>query len=207
MITLFKKLGITPSKDKPFICTIGSQCGVGKTTVLLTIASELVSGGKNVLFVSDDSPSHLIKRLNMGNTIPNGKLIFKQYIPDTSLDKIIKETNFDYAIVDSVYSEVLEKNSIIDLLISKNICTFVSSQLRRSFEDVDIFDLKPSVKLLHKSDYMISLNKTKFTWFERFKNWLFNRKPNVKLAVLKNRYGKDGVSTSATIDFKNLIIA
>ena len=204
---VLNKIGIVENK-KPFVVSIGSAAAVGKTTISVYIASKLVDEGKNVLFVSEDTMSNVLKKVSKfsNNTKKGGKFTVVGRFYDTErLHKIMDGRDFDYVFFDSFVFN--DKNVIfetINYVNSKNISMFVSVQLRRVIEPIVDTEFS-SISVMQKVDYAYILTKKEtLTFTEKLGYWLrLKRVPNFNMNLVKTRFGKER-RYDFHIDFKKI---
>lgn len=190
----------------PFVTAIASSVAIGKTTVLVSIASELIKQDKNVLYVSDTNSSNILRKiLNLVGDKTIGKLRVYSGYEINAIEKIIQGNNFEYVIIDSyIFSENSDFYFMFNFFRNKNISTFVSIQTNRKFKDGEIeFS---SRKLGQSVDYVFGLTrKEKITFFQKIKYWFKREKaPNFKLNMLKNRFGKNNKNYEFYVDINKL---
>jgi len=208
-------LGVIPRK--PFICTIGAKCAVGKTTLKVIFAGEELKKGTNVLYLTADDDVQIIsskfdKYLN--NTTTDGNLkIINIYLAKKLYNFVNQElaiNNYGLVIIDGAQFFVKDEiSSLMVLLRSRNISVIISTNLSNKLSMVVPVwsELVPQF-LLYMSDYVCVLDKKEeFTLDEKIKYFFmfWKSKPNREFKVIKNRYAKN-TNTNIKIDFKNLII-
>lgn len=206
---LIDKLEIT-NQDSGLV-SLASTYGLGKSTLLAVIAAEFYYDGKNVLFLTDDVKEETIirkvKKALQGSK-PNLNMVTltaKRYV---NLEEDIKtQLNAkDYAVI-IVDGLIVDFDFLRRLSFDTKAMVITTHQQQRNITK-NILEIKPS-DVLMKSDMLLTLSvKEGFTFFEEVKYffcfWL--KKPNRSLKILKNRYGKDGVSVDLHIDFENVKI-
>lgn len=211
---LIDELGINHLDSS--LISLGSNFGVGRTTMLSIIAAEFYHEGKNVLFLTNELDEKTImsriKKALVGAT-PNLNLCslnIKQY--ESDLENAIKSQfeNQKYNVV--IVDDLNPDYNLLRRLSFDNECLIMTTyQQRKNFngENTIDYEIPNSTGVLQKSDvlYSLSIKKT-FPFWENVKYffcfWL--KKPNRTLKILKNRYGKDGIKLDINIDFENLKI-
>lgn len=210
-MTILEQLDCNLNKGELF--TLVSNFGSGKTTILSIIASELVLAGKNVVFMNSEEAPKTLKR-KFTNLLPlnkdiKGKLIIKKstnavgYLTTT----LEEEKDIDVVILDGYFGN---KESIKELAVTKNVVIIETKQLERALKGV-LTQASTQLKFMDRSDVVVNLVRdytfTQLTLGERFKNFFFFWKKRIqenellKLAVLKNRTGKDGILVEYPINF------
>lgn len=199
--------------EKGGLFTLVSNFGSGKTTILSIIASELVLAGKNVVYMNSEENPKSIQRKFL-NIIPlnhelKGKLIIKKTTNAIGyLNNILeKEKDIDVVILDGYFGN---KENIKELAVIKNIAIIETKQLERALKGV-LTQSSTQLKFMDRSDIVVNLVRDyKFkslTAGEKFKNALCFWKARIvenellKLAVLKNRTGKNGIIIEYPINF------
>jgi ABC-type cobalamin/Fe3+-siderophores transport system ATPase subunit len=213
-MTILEQLDCELNKGGLF--TLVSNFGSGKTTILSIIASELVLAGKNVVYMnSEEAPKTLQRKFNNllpSNQIIKGKLIIKKttnavgYVTHT----LEEEKDIDVVILDGYFGN---KENIKELAVTKNIAIIETKQLERALKGV-LTQASTQLKFMERSDVVVNLVRdyefTKLTGLEKLKNFLFFWKARIvenellKLAVLKNRTGKDDIIIEYPINFGKL---
>lgn len=177
--------------DKPFICSIASNAAVGKTTVAIMLAAELVNNGKHVLFISEDSVRSIRKKFINLITSNIGRLIIKREVAFSDGDAydIIGESDSDYIFLDTPTKNTKQRlQELLNLKMSNDIKVFTTHGLKKETHG-NQFPITP-LSGIELVDYFIVLkNKTNFSFFEKIK-YFFLTKPNKIFSVIKNRYGK-----------------
>ena len=204
---LIDKLGIT-NLDSGLI-SLASTYGLGKSTLLAVIAAEFYHDGKNVLFLTDDVKEEtIIKKVRkaLQGLSPNLNMVTltaKRYV---NLEEEIKiqlaAKDYKLIIVDGLIADF---DFLRRLSFDTKAMIITTHQQQRNITD-NILEIKPS-QVLMKSDMVLILKvKEGFTFWEKVKYffcfWL--KKPNRSIKILKNRYGKDGVSVDLHVDFENV---
>lgn len=115
------------------IVLISGEPGVGKSTILLQVALNLIKKGKEILYVcGEESPSQLYSRLERVGGGKTSKKFDNLLVTDsTDVDEIgslIEEKNFDLVIVDSIQSVASEASrgfvgSVSQVRISGTVLT------------------------------------------------------------------------------------
>jgi DNA repair protein RadA/Sms len=115
------------------IVLISGEPGVGKSTILLQVALNLIKKGKQILYVcGEESPSQLYSRLErVGGGKSNKKFDNLLVTDSTDVDEIgslIEEKDFDLVIVDSIQSVASEASrgfvgSVSQVRISGTVLT------------------------------------------------------------------------------------
>jgi KaiC/GvpD/RAD55 family RecA-like ATPase len=203
---ILDKIGIVENKYS-FVASIGSGAMVGKTTISVYIASKLVDEGKNVLFISEDTVSNILKKASkFSNNKKGGKFVVVGRFYDIErLNKIMDGRDFDYVFFDSFVFN--DKNVIFDTINyvkSKNISMFVSVQLRRVIEPITDSEFS-SISVMQKVDYAYILTKKEtLTFTEKLGYWLrLKRIPNFNMNLVKNKFGRER-RYDFHIDFKKI---
>jgi hypothetical protein len=197
-----KKLGL--QLKTPSITSVGGYAADGKTTLLIAIAKDFLDEGKSVAIVSQDNYKIWTNRLAYyGDSSTNAKFF---HLPKgVTVTERLGNDKFDCLIVDVISFEP-EKlmTEIRDLAISRNMSTFTSFNLLRSFNN-DIHSLSQTKVL--KSDFIVTItrkNEYYQSLFDRIKSILFPfwfKKPNRTINLLKNRYGTL-LTRDINVDFK-----
>jgi predicted GTPase len=188
------KIGI--KEDAKFIASIGSSAMVGRTTLMLVIASELVNEGKNILFVSDDKVVHIMRKANKFMKVnKTGKFVVigNYFNYNKPLAKIIEGHNYDYVFLDSfVFTDRNKIEDTISIVRSENFSTFISAQLRRIIDPIKTSESAETIRTAQLVDYVFVLTKKeKLNFFDKLKYWFrFAGVPNFTLNLIKNRFGK-----------------
>lgn len=200
---LLEELGI--NSKEPFLCLLGSEANIGKTTALAIIASEFVNNGKNVLFISEINARATAKKFTNLVLTDKGKLVIKNIpIIEKSLSEIINIKEFTHVFIDSPIVSVKNLSFLSEArtLVNEGLTIIISNQLRKIIPVDDLVLKYPHVKGLLISDYVITLSKeVNFTFFEKLKNLFKKNVPNITLILGKNRYG-DKKTIKKFIDFK-----
>jgi DNA repair protein RadA/Sms len=115
------------------IVLISGEPGIGKSTILLQVALNLIKNGKEILYVcGEESPSQLYSRLErVGGGKSNKKFDNLLVTDSTDVDEIaslIEEKSFDLVIVDSIQSVASEESrgfvgSVSQVRISGTVLT------------------------------------------------------------------------------------
>jgi predicted ATP-dependent serine protease len=189
---------------------LGSNFGVGKTTILTIIAAEFYHDGKNVLFLTDDTDEKVIlkkAKKALGKWGPNLNActfnVKKIHDLKSDLETQFKAIKYDLIVVDSIYIDY----ELLRQISFDNKCTIISSfqQVRKTITTDMVVK---NINTLQFSDMVISLSiKKEFTFWQNLKYfvcfWL--KKPNRNLKIIKNRYGKNE-SLDINVDFENVKI-
>jgi len=206
---LIYKLGI--ANQESAMVSLTSRFGLGKSTLLAVIAAEFYHDGKNVLFLTDDVKEETIIRKvkkALHGSKPNLNLVTltaKRYVNLTKdIWTQLDAKDYEVIIVDG---RIEDFDFLRSLSFGTKAIIITAHQQNRVLEEDTSF-FKPS-EVLMKSDMVLTLNVSKeFTFWEEVKYffcfWL--KKPNRTLNILKNRYGKDGISVDLHIDFENVKI-
>lgn len=125
---------------------LGGSPGVGKSTLLLKIASNLAKQGKKVLYVSaEESASQIKLRANRLNANHKNLYLLTELCFENILDEL-KKTRYDILIVDSIqtiYSEEISSSagsisqvreltfSLMKLSKQENISTFIIGHITK----------------------------------------------------------------------------
>ncbi len=205
MTKILNKIGI--SNNNPFFCSVGSNAAVGKTTILTMIAAELANEGKNVLYVTEDNPQYILRKLKNLVKKNYGQLVVLRNVDETKkISSMVNERDFDYVFLD--IPSFVNENKIEEfrnLVNSKNISAFVSHQLSRPLEKSrNRLERFRPLRDIQISDYVILANKkTELSFFEKIKKFLFIKVPNITLYLIKNRHGKEN-SINIYVDFQKI---
>jgi Ni2+-binding GTPase involved in maturation of urease and hydrogenase len=204
--SIIETLGI-PTNDRTTIDFIGSA-GVGKTTTMVKLATEMAMSGNKVLFLTteisndsigkkfgDDFYAYLTKE-------KRGRLVISTYSSlQQQIENIFDDNSFDVIIVDDVERVNLEYYYAI---AKKYKCVvFGGHQGRKDLSTGLTFFERLST--IQKSDIAISITKKKmFSLLDRIKYFVcfWVVKPNTTFKVLKNRYGKDGTIADMYLNYE-----
>jgi predicted molibdopterin-dependent oxidoreductase YjgC len=204
---ILNKIGI--KEDSKFTASIGSGAAVGKTILMLVIATELVKEGKNVLFVSDDRTSQIMRKADRFITNKKtGKLVVVGNFHNNRypLRTLTEGRDFDYIFLDCfMFNEQSKFLETINLVKQEKFSTFVSVQLKRIIQPVvkaDKLDVNTASNVV---DYVFVLTrKETLNFFEKIKYWFtFTQIPNFNLNLIKSRFGKNN-KFDFHIDFNKL---
>lgn len=120
------------------VVLISGEPGVGKSTILLQVALNMVKRGKEVLYVcGEESPSQLYSRLNRINDGKSSKKFENLKVTDsTDVDEVaslIEAKGFDMVIVDSIQSVSSESSrgfvgSVSQVRVSGTVLTRTAKQ-------------------------------------------------------------------------------
>jgi DNA repair protein RadA/Sms len=120
------------------VVLISGEPGVGKSTILLQVALNLVKEGKEILYVcGEESPSQLYSRLDRVNNGKSSKKYDNLFVTDsTDVDEIatlIESKGFDLVIVDSIQSVSSESSrgfvgSVSQVRVSGTVLTRTAKQ-------------------------------------------------------------------------------
>ena len=116
-IGVLNKIGVTDN-GRPFVASVGSSAGMGKTSALIVIANELVNEGKSVLFISEDSvPNILRKSAELNRNKTNGKfVVIGKFFDMKRLEQLIQGRDFDYVFLDSyIFNDKTNRNGLFRL--------------------------------------------------------------------------------------------
>jgi thymidine kinase len=173
------------------LTVIGSQCNVGKTTVLCSVVKEFTKKNKKILFVSDDNHELLIRKFtNLIGNIDNVKIIETKLL----LELLNDDLKFDEVIIDeNLYLTEENLMSIHKFCFAKSIGLTISAILIKHIgeDSVKLPDFQYSKLLLSASHVFIIDKKPNFSFFNKLKYiflfWL--HKPNMRFRCVKNRFG------------------
>jgi len=182
--------------EKGLICLHGLS-NVGKTTILINVASKSLMEGKKVLYISGDSnynsiSNKIIKNLSGRVFLKNIKNFeLKELRTNEQLIDILTEyqnKGLDTVLIDFC----LINDAIIDKLRELNVHSLYT------------INSLPSKISNYKDDVMLSLNKPKKSRLQNIKYFLlfWKQKPNLIINIIKNRFGEDGLSEMVYLDFK-----
>jgi len=206
-MSILSKIGI--NGDKQFIASIGSSAMVGKTTVMVVLATELVKEGKSVLFVSDDRSAHILRKAsNFMDAKKTSKFVVIGNFSNRwyTLNSLVEGREFDYVFLDSfIFNDNDKFLETINFVKSQKFSTFVSVQLKRTIEPILNVQSMDSNVVSQKVDYMFVLTKKEMlNFFDKLKYWIrFAKVPNFNLNLIKARYGKS-TKFDFHIDFTKL---
>lgn len=190
--------------EKGLICLYGLS-NVGKTTILINVASKSLMEGKKVLYISGDSnynsiSNKIIKNLSGRVFLKNIKNFEFKRIYDFELKELRTNeqlidilTEYQNKGLDSVLIDFcLINDAIIDKLRELNVHSLYT------------INSLPSKISNHTVDVMLSLKKTKKSRLQNIKYFLlfWKQKPNLIINIIKNRFGEDGLSEMVYLDFK-----
>lgn len=199
--------------EKGDVFTLLSTYNTGKTTLLCLLAYELLSLGKNVLFITDENNPETIARKFM-NIIPNqnelrGSLIVKRKFTDNNLVNYELPKDVDVIIFDGYYGN---KENLKEHALKKQIIIMETKLVKRDILNNDV-SISDSNKLMQRSDFVLKIERTKIRTKLSFLDKLHNlfcfwspkivEKDNLSLQVLKNRRGKKR-DFSYLIDFDGI---
>lgn len=193
----------------PYIALIGSYCNVGKTTIMCILASKFLRDNKKVFFITDEPERFILRKI--GNLVDKEKILPEQFIVKRIVFKekffeVLSKIEADYIFIDIGENFT---DSEIELLrnfgIQKNISTFVTYQLKKTFlidgYEGYIKDIK--IKQMFIVDLVFIIEKyTISSFFEKLKSFFF-ASPNILITSIKNRFGKP-IKVLETINFKKV---
>lgn len=204
-MNLTKKLGID-TQSIGFI-GLGSNSGVGKTTLYCIVAGEYMVDNKRVLYLTDEmDKQYIIRRLTeiMESNKIDPSLIRVERYTDLKeiMGKCFENDSFDVVIVDggiyklgtNNYESVNKSLNYLRDFSFKNKCLILSNiKTHRNFNQNEN-DLSSMGNFAQKADMIMHLTrKDKFSFWQTVKYFLcfWLKKPNRELSILKNRYGKE----------------
>lgn len=197
--------------NNQFICTLASSFGVGKTSVMVMLATELAKQGKTILYIGEE-PQWVIGQKFARTDIKDyksGKIhLFSGSYPSKSVETVIKNPDLDYVFIDSpAMNDNLLTFDVINFVKSNNISIFVSEQTKRRIEGERNEYPTKSIKLIQISDVVMTMSRiTSWTFLEKLKNCLGIKKlKNTKFDCFKNRFGKQK-TIILHLDYENLKI-
>lgn len=182
---------------------VGSNCGIGKTTLLSIFASEELISGKKVLYLSDEVDiKTIVNKINnqLNGNYGDGLLkVISSFDLISSIEKQFIGNSYDVVIIDNA----IITNTIIDyreIAVKYNCYVLVATQLKRDIADTNVYQ----TVAMQKSDMFLNITKyndsslgNRLKYFLLF--WL--KKPNRVVTIIKNRRGKE-VSKKIHLDFK-----
>jgi ribosomal protein S13 len=174
----------------PFILDLASQCGVGKSTALTIMASELINKGYSIAFISEEPTNVIAKRLHNLVYIKNGKCrIFKLINGELDIQKIINVGNFDFVLCDGILNNEAKFFETIRTISFKQKVSFLFTiQSKKVIGNV--FEGLPT-KPIHIADYIVGLTKREPTWFDKIKKYFGFTIKNSIFVLIKNRMGSE----------------
>jgi len=120
------------------VVLVSGEPGIGKSTILLQVATSLIKKGDKILYVcGEESPSQLSSRFNRVSNDKELKNIENLLITDSTnvdiISNLIESENFDLVIVDSIQSVYSESSrgfvgSISQVRISGTVLTRIAKQ-------------------------------------------------------------------------------
>lgn len=190
--------------EKGLICLYGLS-NVGKTTILINVASKSLMEGKKVLYISGDSnynsiSNKIIKNLSGRVFLKNIKNFEFKRIHDFEL----KELRTNEQLID-ILTEYQNKGLDSVLIDFRLINDAIIDKLRElNVHSLYTINSLPSKISNHTVDVMLSLKKTKKSRLQNIKYFLlfWKQKPNLIINIIKNRFGEDGLSEMVYLDFK-----
>lgn len=189
--------------DKPFILTLASSYGAGKTTCLAILAAELAYLGNSVLFITEDSSNKIIKKfLNLGLHKMSKITIMRYYDTNRKMVDLIGGRNFDYVFFDApTKKEIFDEINLIKH--NQKISFFVSTQLQNN--GYGLGDIKSTNKPIQISDLIVVFTKKIFknNLIDKIKNFFGLKFKNRRFTIIKNRHGKE-FSFDYDIDFDKI---
>jgi hypothetical protein len=188
------------------VISIGSNTGIGLTTLLCFMAVEDCVNGKNVIILTQHYDKVSIQK-KIANLLKIDEANASLYIIDQhdGLFNILNKKK-----VDIVYVDTMLKTTDIEVLreiaMTYDVPVITGIQLRKhSPTGLDIETYPMKVLQLVNQAHILSVKK-EFTLLQRLKYffgfWL--KKPNRSLKIIKNRYGSDGITKDIFIDFKKI---
>lgn len=196
---LFKSLNIDITIQS--LITLYGSSNIGKTTLFILLASELIKTKQKVLIITPHRwATHKLNRLDLSHKL--GVIAVVSNL--TSMDELktlVKDNNFKYIFVDSD-DDFVTKNlkDIQSFVKSEKITTFVSQSIRRTCL---LGEQGVHRQLNNMSDVILRLSdKTSFSIKDRFDK-LFGKKPNRVITTIKNRYGKEA-TINLELNFETL---
>jgi ABC-type dipeptide/oligopeptide/nickel transport system ATPase subunit len=172
---------------------------VGKTALLLNIAVKLSLRGKKILFLTDESIPLTYKKLhNLMGSFANGEIIVSDSLSNINeLDNMFKALKFDLLIVDdTMMSEY--SYGVFSTMSKEHNCSviFTYNARKNIITSTNIFGR--SIKYLQQSDVVMQLEKLSLTETLLTKIYyvllFWNKKPNLSLSIIKNRFGKESTT-------------
>lgn len=190
----------------PYIALIGSYCNVGKTTIMCLLASKFLRDNKKVFFITDEPERFILRKI--GNLVDKEKILPEQFIVKRIVFKekffeVLSKIEADYIFIDIGDNFT---DTEIELLrnfgIQKNISTFVTYQLKKTFL-IDGYDGYVKSKTMNVVDLVFIVEKYSISsFFEKLKSFFF-ASPNILIISIKNRFGKS-IKVLETINFKKV---
>ena len=191
---------------------VGSKCGLGKTTLLILLSSELIMDGKKVLYLTNElSEFSIISKYSkvLKSTVDSSNVRVKKFVSLHDVLEIqLNETDFDFVVIDGI----LNSNDIeyCNYVAKEYDCVIVTThQLSNKGTDKYLPTLAPKNNriLILSNIFLIINNKNIFSIFDKIKYFLlfWLKKPNRTILVIKNRYGDESI-TNIYIDFEKISV-
>lgn len=198
---LFDKLNLP--RNRRFVCAMGSQAGVGKSTILTMLAAELVNEGKRVLYITDDRVSYALTMFKnlIVKTVSKLEIAHKFY-QDINFDELLANRNFDYVFLDVYINFTEEKiEKLRDVSLNNNVSILRSYQLHRS-PSINM-EVLPQAKYQLCYDYVFVVAKRTPSFFDMIKKFLHLKTSNISITSIKSR---DGFTKSINthVDFNRI---
>lgn len=190
----------------PYIALIGSYCNVGKTTIMCLLASKFLRDNKKVFFITDEPERFILRKI--GNLVDKEKILPEQFIVKRIVFKekffeVLSKIEADYIFIDigDNFTDT-EIELVRNFGIQKNISTFVTYQLKKTFL-IDGYDGYVKSKTMNVVDLVFIVEKYSISsFFEKLKSFFF-ASPNILITSIKNRFGKP-IKVLQTINFKKV---
>ena len=190
----------------PYIALIGSYCNVGKTTIMCLLASKFLRDNKKVFFITDEPERFILRKI--GNLVDKEKILPEQFIVKRIVFKekffeVLSKIEADYIFIDigDNFTDT-EIELFRNFGIQKNISTFVTYQLKKTFL-IDGYDGYVKSKTMNVVDLVFIVEKYSISsFFEKLKSFFF-ASPNILIISIKNRFGKS-IKVLETINFKKV---
>lgn len=190
----------------PYIALIGSYCNVGKTTIMCILASKFLRDNKKVFFITDEPERFILRKI--GNLVDKEKILPEQFIVKRIVFKekffeVLSKIEADYIFIDigDNFTDT-EIELVRNFGIQKNISTFVTYQLKKTFL-IDGYDGYVKSKTMNVVDLVFIVEKYSISsFFEKLKSFFF-ASPNILITSIKNRFGKP-IKVLQTINFKKV---
>lgn len=190
----------------PYIALIGSYCNVGKTTIMCLLASKFLRDNKKVFLITDEPERFILRKI--GNLVDKEKILPEQFIVKRIVFKekffeVLSKIEADYIFIDigDNFTDT-EIELVRNFGIQKNISTFVTYQLKKTFL-IDGYDGYVKSKTMNVVDLVFIVEKYSISsFFEKLKSFFF-ASPNILITSIKNRFGKP-IKVLQTINFKKV---
>lgn len=216
-----KLLGI--DLTQPSVIATFSSANQGTSTLMAYFVKELHENNKTISIISDTKNSVWLNRLkNLDCLGSKPSIIYKEVFSSVGAVNIFEfikkqkeaKPEIDCVIIDFAfsYSDRDELKKMTEYVKENNMMLFIQKQIKQLNPEYSGFNPTISTEL-ERSDIAISLKKlpSKLSLWKRFLNvfrpmFLFKpfEEPNIKLHLLKNRYGRDNTVSEAFFDFEKI---